>query len=60
MSTKPKIPSPVTPATRPERTTDVEPEDVQLGDANANQDSSTPVGKRSLVRPTGATSGIVV
>lgn len=55
---KPKIPAATTPAARPERQVDVEPEDVQLGDS-ASQ-ATTTKGKRSLMRPTGAGTGLAV
>lgn len=52
---KPKAPE--TPAQRPERQVEVEPEDIQIGtesdDATENLRTR---GKRSLLRPTGATT----
>ncbi len=51
---KPKAPEP--PAQRPERKVEIEPEDIQLGTESG--DDSDPLrtkGKRSLLRPTGAT-----
>lgn len=59
MASKPKIPAAVTPAARPERQVEVAPEDVQLGDANSQE--ATSKGKRSLMRPSGAsTTGLAV
>ncbi len=59
MASKPKVPKAVTPAAAPTRQVEVEPEDVQLGDANS-QDSTTR-GKRALLRPSGATpTGLAV
>lgn len=52
MASKPKIPKAVTPATRPERQVEVEPEDVQLGDTDSQD--TTKRGKRALMRPSGA------
>lgn len=49
---KPKVPSYNPPAERPERQVEVEPEDVQLGDADSQ--STTQKGKRALMRPSGA------
>lgn len=46
---KPKIPAAVTPAARPERTDDVKPEDIQMGDSASND--TTRKGKRALMRP---------
>lgn len=51
---KPKTPAYNPPAVRPDRQVDVEPEDVQLGDADSQV--STTKGKRALMRPSGATS----
>lgn len=51
---KPKTPAYNPPAARPDRQVDVEPEDVQLGDADSQV--STTKGKRGLMRPSGATS----
>lgn len=53
---KPKVPAYNPPASKPERQVDVEPEDVQLGDA-ASQDPNSAKGKRALMRPSGAMSG---
>lgn len=47
---KPKIPAPANPAPRPERTVDVEAEDIQLGDPDS-QDTTARKGKRALMRP---------
>lgn len=58
MASKPKVPKAVTPAQQPVRNVEVEPEDVQLGDADS-QDSTTR-GKRALMRPSGATTGLAV
>lgn len=62
-SSKPKTPEP--PARRPERTVDVEPEDVLLGDEDLDTEEGTDVkkqGKRSLVKPSGGakSSGVKV
>lgn len=49
-----KTPAVSTPAVRPDRQVEVEPEDVVIGDEDAN--SGVPVrGKRSLLRPSSAT-----
>lgn len=53
---KPKVPAYTPPAAKPERQVDVQPEDVQLGDA-ASQDMNAKKGKRALMRPSGAMSG---
>lgn len=58
MASKPKVPSTSTPAVRPDRQVDVEPEDVQLGDADSQ--TTTTKGKRSLMRPSGTTTGLAV
>lgn len=58
MASKPKIPKATTPAVRPERQVEVEPEDVQLGD-EASQDT-TKKGKRALMRPSGTSTGLAV
>ncbi|QHJ79513.1 MAG: hypothetical protein [Caudoviricetes sp.] len=58
MSSKPKIPKAVTPAASPTRQVDVQPEDVQLGD-DASQTTTTK-GKRSLMRPSGTSTGLAV
>jgi len=51
---KPKTPEP--PAQRPERNVDIEPEDIQLGtESGDDADPLKTKGKRSLLRPTGAT-----
>lgn len=55
---KPKVPSYTPPAAKPERQVDVEPEDVQLGDT-ASQDTQKK-GKRALMRPSGAGTGLAV
>lgn len=47
------------PARRPERTVDVEPEDVLLGDKDLDTEEGTDVkrqGKRSLVKPSGGST----
>ncbi|HHP0490199.1 hypothetical protein [Vibrio campbellii] len=49
---RPNIPEPLpTPATRPERRVDVDPEDVQLGGADLLEGKNK--GKAALVRPRG-------
>lgn len=58
LASKPKIPKAATPAVRPERQVEVEPEDVQLGDEESQ--TTTKKGKRSLMRPSGATTGLAV
>lgn len=66
MGGKPKIPDAAPPpAARPERQVEVQPEDVQLGDADSQGSNlGKNKGKRSLMRPTGtsapATSGLAV
>lgn len=52
MASSPNIPDAKTPATKPERTVDVAPEDIQLGGSD-NTDTST--GKKKLTRPRAAT-----
>lgn len=52
---KPKVPAYKPPAAMPDRQVDVEPEDVQLGDADSQD--STKKGKRALMRPSGASTG---
>lgn len=59
MGSKPKIPEYVPPAAKPERQVDVEVEDVQLGDTQS-QDVTKSKGKRSLMRPSGAGTGLAV
>ncbi|UTQ78253.1 virion assembly protein [Aeromonas phage Aer_P220] len=59
MGSKPKIPTYVPPAAKPERQVDVEVEDVQLGDTQS-QDVTKSKGKRSLMRPSGAGTGLAV
>ena len=59
MGAKPKIPTYVPPAAKPERQVDVEVEDVQLGDTQS-QDVTKSKGKRSLMRPSGAGTGLAV
>lgn len=56
---KPKVPAAPTPAERPERQVEVEPEDIQLGDT-ASQDTNKNRGKRGLMRPSGVGSGLAV
>lgn len=52
MASTPDIPEAKPPAPKPERTVDVEPEDIQIGSAdNANTASQ---GKRQLKRPRSA------
>lgn len=46
---KPKVPAVVTPAARPERKVEVQPEDIQMGDAASNDPARK--GKRALMRP---------
>ncbi|AWD90706.1 hypothetical protein [Pseudomonas phage Achelous] len=55
MSSKPKTPKETFTAERPERTVDVQPEDVTLGDGDTDTGAST--GKRKLVRPAASTAG---
>lgn len=55
MGSKPKTPAYKPPAEKPERQVDVEVEDVQLGDEDSQ--NTTTKGKRSLMRPSGATTG---
>ena len=54
-----KIPEP---AQRPERILDVEPEDIQLGNDTSEEEKLKLKGKRSLIKPSGATdtSGLKV
>lgn len=59
MGGKPSIPTYTPPAAKPERQVDVEVEDVQLGDTQS-QDPTQRKGKRSLMRPTGAGTGLAV
>lgn len=48
----PNVPDVPTPAERPERVVDVEPEDIVLGtEENLTEEKTR--GKRSLLRPTG-------
>lgn len=47
---KPKIPAQATPAARPDRQVEIEPEDVQLGDQDS-LDPNARKGKRALLRP---------
>lgn len=63
----PSMPDPVTPAARPERKIDVEPEQIQLGGTDKLSADSSVVGKKALTRPRGssvqassATSGLKV
>lgn len=50
-------PKTTTPARRPEREVDVEPEDVVLGTEDIEEGTDvTKQGKRSLVKPSGASS----
>lgn len=51
---KPKAPE--TPAQRPERQVEVQPEDVVLGSEQDSESSMKTQGKRSLLRPTGASA----
>ncbi|UOW66389.1 virion assembly protein [Aeromonas phage vB_AspA_Tola] len=60
MASKPKIPTYVPPAAKPERQVDVEVEDVQLGDDQSQDTTAMKRGKRSLMRPTGAGTGLAV
>lgn len=55
---KPKVPSYSPPAAKPERVEDVQPEEVQMGDQST--DSSQKKGKRALMRPSGAGTGLSV
>lgn len=58
MASTPKIPEAKTPARKPERTVDVEPEDIQLGQGEQADVAS---GKRQLKRPRAAAgSGLQV
>lgn len=52
MSSKPKTPKETFTAARPERVVDVQPEDVTLGDGDA--DTGADMGKRQLTRPKSA------
>lgn len=62
MGSKPKIPDPVIPAKKPERSEGASPDDIVLG-GEENMDNeganSRRKGKRSLSRPTGNT-GVAV
>ncbi|QPB07317.1 hypothetical protein [Pseudomonas phage BUCT553] len=59
MSSSPKKPKETFTAERPERTVDVTPEDVTLGDGDA--DTGAGQGKRQLVRPKSAAgTGLLV
>lgn len=58
MASKPKVPAAATPAVRAERQVDVEPEDVQIGDTDSQ--TTTTKGKRSLMRPSGTSTGLAV
>jgi len=52
MASSPNIPAAKTPATKPERTVDVAPEDIQLG---SGDDTDGTTGKKKLTRPRAAT-----
>lgn len=55
---KPKVPAYKPPAAAPERQVEVEPEDIQLGDTESQD--TTKRGKRSLMRPSGTSTGLSV
>ena len=51
----PSADTPSTPAKRPERVVEVDPEDIELGTSDASQGADLKTkGKRSLTRPTGS------
>lgn len=56
MPSTPEMPTPITPAQRPERVIETEPEEVELGsDQSQNLDNLKVKGKRSLSKPSGNT-----
>lgn len=51
MSSTPSIPEAETPAVKPERNIDIQPEDIQLG---SESETEVTTGKRQLKRPRSA------
>lgn len=56
MPSTPKMPEPITPAQRPERVIETDPEEIELGsDQTQDLDTLKVKGKRSLSKPSGNT-----